>query len=351
MSAPDKIDGWIPVELRAIRDLTPTVREFQLAYPTRQAADPGAHLEVRIPIGPSFERRAYSVVGTTHTGDLLIAVKRVDGSRGGSRHLWTLRPGQRMLATAPVSRFELGRHAAHRLLLAGGIGVTALVSMARALARSGSPVRMVYAASSRDELAYAQELTGLLGERVTFFAGDEGRRLNLAREISSIPADGELCMCGPLRLMEAVRAEWQQQGRSAARLRFETFGSGGHHAAQAFTVRIPRLNLEVHVGADRSMLNALSDAGVAVLSECKKGECGLCAVEVLAVDAVVDHRDVFFGAEEKQLNRRICTCVSRAIGGCITIEPAWRGDPDLSATEILSSAIKPPAHPCAPPPS
>lgn len=335
----EKLSDWMPVELRAVRDLTPSVREFQISYPFPQSAEPGAHLEVRIPSGSSFDKRAYSVVGATESGDLLIAVKRLANSRGGSRHMWSLQAGQSLFATAPVSNFELGRNAGHYLLMAGGIGVTAMVSMAHALVRSGASVRMVYAASTRDELAYEQELTTLLDKRIELFVSAEGRRLELTQEISRLPADSQLYICGPYRLMEAVRAEWTAQGRSAANLRFETFGSSGYHAPQPFTVRIPRLKLDVLVGADCSMLSALSDAGVAVLSECRRGECGLCAVDIVDVNAVVDHRDVFFGITEREHNRRICTCVSRVVGGYVTIEPAWRGDPDLSKLEVLSTPL------------
>lgn len=329
-------EDWIAVELLAVRDLTPTVREFRLSFPTRQIAAPGAHLTVRVSIGARLEERAYSVVNTTEDGDLLIAVKRLADGRGGSRHMWSLQPGAKLHATAPVSTFELGRHAPHYLLVAGGIGVTPLLPMARALARRGANLRMVYAAAQRDELAYGTELTALLGDRIETFVTAEGRRLDLAGEIAAAPPNSELYMCGPLRLMNAVRDEWLRQGRKASQLRFETFGASGHYATQPFTVRIPRLQREVRVEADRSMLSALTDAGIAVLSECRRGECGLCALDVIDVDAPIDHRDVFFSAEERQQTRRICACVSRVAGGCITIDTAWRGDPDLSAVEVLA---------------
>ncbi len=332
-------DQWLPVELRAVRELTPTVREFTLAYPGRQVVAPGAHLNVRVLVGENGDRpdkRSYSVVSSTDDGELCIAVKQVERSRGGSRHMWSLRPGARLQATVPVSAFELSRGAPHYLLVAGGIGVTPMLSMAQALVRHGASLRMVYAARSRTELAYLPQLTGLLGDRLEVFPFDEGRSLDLAAEIAALPADGELYMCGPIGLMDAVREEWSRQGRSASRLRFETFGSSGHHAAQPFTVKVPRLKLEVQVPADRSMLDVLTEAGVVVLSECRRGECGLCALDVIGADAQIDHRDVFFAADEKAHNRRMCACVSRATGGCVVIEPAYRGDPDLSVTEVLA---------------
>ncbi|MEO6565888.1 MAG: iron-sulfur cluster-binding domain-containing protein, partial [Casimicrobiaceae bacterium] len=221
----------------------------------------------------------------------------------------------------------------------GGIGVTPVISMARTLAHRSANVRMVYAARSREELAYLPLLQEILGARLEVFPADEDRMLDLAREVAALAVGAELYMCGPIGLMDAVRAEWLHQGRPLSKLRFETFGSSGHHAATAFTVKIPRLNKEVVVREDRSMLEALAEAGVAVLSECRRGECGLCALEIIGSDGEIDHRDVFFSSSERALNKKICACVSRAHGGTVVVEPAWRGDPDLGVTEVLADRM------------
>jgi len=96
-------------------------------------------------------------------------------------------------------------------------------------------------------------------------------------------------------------------------------------AAQAFEVRIPRHDLTIQVPADSTLLDALDAAGVQTLWDCRRGECGLCAMDVLAVDGEIDHRDVFLSAHEKQQSQRICACVSRAVG-TVTLDSAWRPD-------------------------
>ena len=82
----------------------------------------------------------------------------------------------------------------------------------------------------------------------------------------------------------------------------------------------------VKVPADRSLLEMLESHGVPCLADCLRGECGLCAVEVLEVQGRIDHRDVFFSAAEKSGNQRLCACVSRACGGGLVIDSAWRPD-------------------------
>ena len=72
------------------------------------------------------------------------------------------------------------------------------------------------------------------------------------------------------------------------------------------------------------MLDALEAAGIEMIFDCRRGECGLCALDILEVDGIVDHRDVFFSDEEKAANRKLCTCVSRVAGGSITVDTADR---------------------------
>ena len=126
-------------------------------------------------------------------------------------------------------------------------------------------------------------------------------------------------------MLEALKRAWQAAGRPIADLRFETFGSSGRLATQSFEVRIPRHDLTITVPADCTLLDALDAAGVQTLSDCRRGECGLCAMDVLAIDGEIDHRDVFLAEHEKHEGRRICACVSRAVG-TLTIDSAWRPD-------------------------
>ncbi|MCY1383616.1 hypothetical protein D9M69_717610 [compost metagenome] len=61
------------------------------------------------------------------------------------------------------------------------------------------------------------------------------------------------------------------------------------------------------------MLEALEAAGVEMMSDCRKGECGLCEVKIVELDGAIDHRDVFYSERQQQATKKICCCVSRAI--------------------------------------
>lgn len=328
-------DIWFDTTVVGIRNITPTVKEFHLQYPQALRVAPGAHIDVRVLIDGQAATRSYSVVQSDANGQLTIAVKQVQSSRGGSRYMASLTLGSTLKASTPISNFEPVYGPNHYLLLAGGIGVTPMLSVARALVAQNASVQMLFAVRSTDEQAYLADLQALLGNRLRVFSSDRNERVDIAGEINALAESAQLYLCGPMGLMDSVREHWLSAGRAAAQLRYETFGSSGHYVPQDFTVRVPRLGLELQVRAEQSMLDALTEAGVAMVSNCRRGECGLCAIDVLETDGVLDHRDVFFSSQQHASGKRICTCVSRVAGTSITIEPPWRGDPDLSQTSVL----------------
>jgi vanillate O-demethylase ferredoxin subunit len=115
--------------------------------------------------------------------------------------------------------------------------------------------------------------------------------------------------------MDAVRRTWLAGGRSAADLRYETFGNSGWYAAEPFEVSVPELGITTTVPASQTMLDALSAAGAELMWDCRKGECGLCEMAVTSIEGGLDHRDVFLSEGQKAEGRRLCVCVARAVGG------------------------------------
>jgi vanillate O-demethylase ferredoxin subunit len=318
-----------PARVRAARPVADAVRLLEIEpeggprpYPT------GAHLDVAVTVGELPDVRSYSLVGEGPAdGAYRIAVKRLPDSRGGSRFMHTLAEGDPIEVSAPQSHFEIQYGRPEYLLVAGGIGITPMVGMADALARHERPFRLLYAGRSSAAMPFAAELSEQLGERLELFCSDDGTRLDLATEIARLHPEGDLYVCGPLRLMDAVRAEWAAQGRPAARLRFETFGSSGRLPTEPFDVHVRELGRDVRVPGDRTMLEALRAAGVEVMWDCLRGECGLCMVDVIEAEGRLDHRDVFLSEDEQALGTKLCACVSRAAGGAVTVDTGFRPGP------------------------
>jgi dimethylamine monooxygenase subunit B len=317
------VEAWTQATLVATRDLTPSIREFLLlpehfagaAYPV------GSHIEVAVTIDGRPETRSYSLVGECGADGYRIAVRRAEDSRGGSRYMWSLAPGARPAMSLPSSL--LSRR--HYCLVAGGISITPIIGAAQALARRDAAFTLHYAVRSRWDAAYVDLLAGLLGDRLKLHAGDEGHRLDLEAVFGSLPENTMTLFCGPMRMLDAARHAWTAAGRPLADLRYETFGSSGLLPTDSFRLRLKVENVEILVPRDRSMLDALNDACFEVISDCRRGECGVCAIDLVAGDGEVDHRDVFFSEHQKREGRKICPCVSRA-RGTITVEMLHRPD-------------------------
>ncbi len=317
---------WTDAVLRATRDVAPRVRLFEIGPTAGEARrwTPGSHLEFTLLVHGQPAFRSYSLVGEPDGRAYRVAVKLAEPSRGGSAAMWQLAPGARLRIAGPHNHFEFTPGRPEYLLIAGGIGITPLHGMALALARHGANFRLLYAGRTRDDLPFADELQSALGQRCSLFVSAEGHRLDLAAAIDALAPDGECYLCGPMRLIDAARAIWRARARPLDRFRFETFGSSGRFPPQSFRVRVPRLGVEVDVREDETMVDALEAAGVQVLADCRRGECGLCAMNILECRGTVDHRDVFFSDAEKAENHKLCACVSRVVNGDIAVDTADR---------------------------
>jgi dimethylamine monooxygenase subunit B len=239
--------------------------------------------------------------------------------------MWSLKPGARIEVSSPTSLLEIDWSRKSYCLIAGGIGITPIIGIASALMRRNAAVELHYAVKSRRDAAFLDELSDLLGGRLIIHASDEGKRIDLDETFARLPPDALTIICGPIRLLEAARRSWASAGRTPADLRYETFGSSGLLPTESFRVRIANSSLEIVVPENKSMLDALNEAGYEVMADCQRGECGVCAIDVVSVDGQIDHRDVFFSDHQKEANGKICPCVSRAVGA-ITVNTRYQSD-------------------------
>ncbi len=319
---------WHDALVMSFRDVTPTVREFCLqpagdVQGIAQNYEPGAHLQLQVLVNGKPQTRSYSLIGQPDASCYRIAVKRLDDGKGGSLAMWRLQVGDRLRITTPQNHFPLDLTAPGYLLVAGGIGITPLVLMAQTLQQRGANVRMLFGARSKAEMAFFDVLREQLGSRLQTASAEDGERISFEEEIAALPQGALMFVCGPLPMLDAARAAWSSAGRPLADLRYETFGSSGRFAPQAFRVQLPRHKLDITVEAQTSLLETLESAGVQAMYGCRRGECGLCTMDVLALDGEIDHRDVFLSDIEKTANQRICVCVSRVLGS-VTLESAYR---------------------------
>jgi vanillate O-demethylase ferredoxin subunit len=204
------------------------------------------------------------------------------------------------------------------LLIAGGIGVTPILAMAEHLAAEGRPAEVVYAAKSRNDLAFLSRLDGA-ASRLTVHVDDEaGAVLDVDAVVSAAPDGAHLYCCGPAPMLDAFLASAAR--RPAHSVHFERFAAvaapvltGG-----AFTVELARSGRSLPVAENESILQALRTAGITAASSCEEGICGTCEVAVL--EGTPDHRDGILSAAERQANRSMMICCSRSVGDRLVLD-------------------------------
>lgn len=269
------------------------------------AWDPGAHLSLQLPNGLT---RQYSLCGDPadrHTWT--VAVLREPASRGGSSWVHErLTAGTVLDVDGPRNNFTL-TDAEEYLLIAGGIGITPLLAMARSLTARGASWRMFYCGRSRSAMAFLGELDP---DRLTVHADDEqGGPPDISTVLAGVSPGTAVYCCGPEPLIAAVEAG----APDPARVHVERFkpaaAAAPSTADSAFDVVCAGSGTRVRVEPDVSVLDALTLAGLEVPSSCREGVCGTCETKVL--DGEPDHRDSVLSDTEKAANATMLPCVSR----------------------------------------
>lgn len=277
--------------------------------------EPGAHLDVHIPGG--FVRQYSLCNDATETHRYVIAVQSEPGGRGGSRAFHErVREGDVLTVSSPRNNFPL-LFARHYVLVAGGIGITPLLSMARALQRSGADWRLYYCTRTPERTAFLAELTSPpFAEHVQVHhdGGDPSQGLDMRAVLAHRPPGARLYCCGPEGLMRAVREAATQNQWPREKVHFESFSAGGVNVAlgvedSEFEVSIRSTGQVLRVPRGQSVLNVLRRNGVRVPSDCEAGTCGTCLTRVC--EGQPEHRDSFF-THEPAGDRRMLVCVSRA---------------------------------------
>jgi vanillate O-demethylase ferredoxin subunit len=316
--------------------------------------EPGSYITVHI---PGVGRRRYSLVNAqaraeaTRAPSAYVLGVRLDANGGGgSRWIHALNVGDRVEVDPPENDFPLTPGDGPVWLVAGGIGVTPLISKAAAMRAVGRPFRFLYAARRRADLAFLAEVQALAGDGLVLHLDDEaGGVLDMTALIDSVPEGMAVHVCGPQPMLSAAIRETRRLGWPAGRLRFERFFSLGEvpGAASApqptpapappappaapesapepaaapdgsFEVEVASTGQVFTVPPDKTILAVLLDAGLDPLHDCLKGECGVCQVGVIA--GTPDHRDSILSESERAAGKLIQICVSRSKSPRLTLD-------------------------------
>jgi phthalate 4,5-dioxygenase reductase subunit len=312
------------LKVRAIAELTPRIRSFELVPLGRgedlPAFTAGSHLTVHLPSG--LERQYSLCNDPAERHRYVIAVQREEAGRGGSAEMFAaVHVGDVLSVGVPRNLFPLhdaGDEAA--VLVAGGIGVTPILAMARHLAAVRRPFSVLYLARDPDAAAFLEDFAALAstGVSVTIHhdGGDPARGFDLGAFLAALPETAHVYCCGPAGLMAAVAALGAARGE---RMHFEHFANADaapKSGDRAFVVTLARSGRDVAIPADRSILDTLLEAGLDIDYSCTEGTCGTCITRLLAGEA--DHRDRVLLPSERA--DHIVICCSRARGERLVLD-------------------------------
>ncbi len=274
----------------------------------------GAHVDVHLPGGLI---RQYSLCNAPYeTHRYQIAVLRDPASRGGSQAMHEqVEAGQLLQISVPRNHFGLVDNARHSLLLAGGIGVTPIMSMAERLATIGSDFSMHYSSRTPTRTAFLQRISASAFAPHVQFHFDDGaaqQKLDLAALLADPQAGVHLYVCGPKGYMDAVLATARLQGWAEEQLHYEFFGANvaARETDASFEIQLASSGRIIAVAKEQTVTQALAAAGVHVQTACEQGVCGTCLTRILA--GVPEHKDMYLTPEEQAANDQFTPCCSRA---------------------------------------
>ncbi len=282
----------------------------------------GSHIDVHV--GDGLVRQ-YSLCNKP--GDLdcyRIAVKNEPQSRGGSRAMHDrVQEGDSLTISAPRNNFLLNENADHTVLIAGGIGITPLLSMALRLHALERSFELQYFSRSLAHTAFHQLLSQRgLADKVGFHYAvePESVRSYLRKHLWHHQNGAHLYLCGPRPFMDLVEqtaaVTWPPESVHLEYFTADPASLAGPR--NVFTVRLARSGGDYLIHADKTIVQALAERGVHVETSCEQGVCGTCLTGVL--EGIPDHRDVFLTDEERITGDKFLPCVSRAKSDVLVVD-------------------------------
>lgn len=313
----------IKVTVSEIVAQTPNIRSLRLVRENGAPLGPyraGAHIDVT---GPTGILRQYSLCGPpSETEALTIAVKREPESRGGSAALHEVREGEIIEIGEPRNILTVAPDADRHVLIAAGIGVTPLLSMAYELHAADADFVLISFTRSREETAFLDLLENRaeFRNRVHLHIGlsrDEQRSV-LDAVAATLTRTSAVYICGPAGFMETV-AGVVTPVVGETNIHVEHFEAAEVDTSgdTAFTVELDT-GESFEIPADRSILSVLEENGIDVFKSCTEGICGSCVSNVL--EGEPEHRDNCLSAADKAAGNQMALCVSRSKSRKLVIE-------------------------------
>ncbi|CAB3800540.1 Phenoxybenzoate dioxygenase subunit beta [Paraburkholderia ultramafica] len=308
------MDRTITLEVTNVRCEARDVMVLELRDLTRRELPPftaGSHLELKL---STLMRRHYSLCNDPdERGRYCIGVGLAKESRGGSKFIHEhVRVGSRLEVSTPRNNFAFVDSGDASVFVAGGIGITPIMSMIRRCESIGKPWQLYYCTRSRQRTAFYEELTTFGTERCKFHFDDEeqGRFFDAGRVTERVGPNSHIYCCGPTALMEAVKSVTAKLDDDQVHFEWFTSTETLRTDDRPFFVTLKSSGERYEIPIGESILDVLERHDHLIPFSCREGLCATC--KTCVVSGVPDHRDQVMSESEKARNDQILICVSRA---------------------------------------
>jgi vanillate monooxygenase ferredoxin subunit len=311
----------IPVTVVRIKRETEHIKSFFLRR-TDGAALPGFHagdhIDVLLPGGIT---RQYSLCnGPDETEEYQLAIKKEEASRGGSRAMHDVAEGSELRISPPRNNFALSKRGTRHVLLAGGIGVTPILSMAKHLHAEHANFEVHYFTQGPAFTPFLDELSAAkLGPNVALHPGlAAGEVKDTLRQILEQHRGAQLYYCGPLPFMETIKTIAGELSWPADEVHYEHFAPPAAPVGAGFRLELAQSGKSFMVPPEKSILQVLNEHGIKIATSCEQGICGTCVAKVLSGEP--EHHDNFLSEFQKKSGKKIILCVSRCKSDTLVID-------------------------------
>lgn len=342
------------LRLARLFDETPDVRTFRLVSPDGGPLpfdhQPGQYLNLQLNVDGQRVNRSYTIASpSTRNGYCELTIKREEHGVASTHLHNNVHEGDHLKISAPAGRFVFtGSEADGVALIAGGVGITPLMSIVRSLTDQGWPGRidLLFIVKTEDDIIFRDELS-LLQKRFQNLhvnisltrVGPEdkwaGQRGRLTREwlTSCVPdvTSKPVYICGPGEMMSATREILMSLDVPESTIKIEAFLSPGvalQMGGQMLTADSPdeapgtnesmtmdemlaeadlapatatfaHSGKTAQMAAGMTVLEASESIGIGLPFECRSGICGQCKVRLLEGSVSMDVQQALNSAEKK----------------------------------------------------
>lgn len=282
--------------------------------------EPGAHMEIDV---PGIGIRHYSLVGDPSDRSKWTVAIRLPDTVTAKASLYMHRlaeVGDEFHVIAPRNNFSftLPTPGQSLHLIAGGIGITPLLSMIDAADEAGADWTLMYFGRTLESMPFRERLA-VHGDRVSFVPSADRADGAIDSVLSSASPQGRVYTCGPERLIDEATECSNRLGLThRSELFVHSGGNGLREDDQPFELVCASSGVTLEVSKAETIVMGLERSGLRVRTSCEMGVCGTCETSV--VEGTPDHRDSLLSEAEREQGESMMICVGRALGERLVVD-------------------------------